>query len=205
MLFFKPKNRAAYNFEKSYNKFSLSKRKEIDIVVSIADYFMYQLDIKFFSELKKISKKGFISSEIEDIVYTTLIYGMNYKGITNILRFQTALFSVVLNRNNEEATDENQKNLIPLKLEDIDKDGDTAFLQLMTRIFEKWNEEFSEEKYKEYSNLADIFYTFVTVFIPGTLKGMENMSQVELYKRAKQIRKKYKSSQFLMLKMMGAL
>ena len=43
MLFFKPKNRAAYNFEKSYNKFSLSKRKEIDIVVSIADYFMYQL------------------------------------------------------------------------------------------------------------------------------------------------------------------
>lgn len=205
MLFFKQKNRAAYNFEKSYNSFTLSKRREIDIVVSIADYFMYQLDNKFFSELKKLSKKSFISPEIEDLVYTTLIYGMNYKGISNIIRLQSALFSIVLNRNNEEATESNQKNLIPLKLEDIDKDGDTAFLQLMTRIFEKWNEEFSEDKYKDYKKLSDIFYGFVTVFIPGTLKGMENISPSEQYKRARKIRQKFKASQFIMLEMMGAL
>lgn len=204
MLFFKPKNLAAYNFEKSYKNFTLPKKKEIDLIVLIADYFMYQLDNKFFSELKKISKKNYISPEIEDLVYTTLIYGMNYKGIANILRLQTALFSIVLNRNNEEATESNQKNLIPLKLEDIDKDGDTAFSQLMTRIFEKWNEEFSEEQYEKYKILSDIFYTFITVFIPGTLKGMENTSPSEIYKRAKQIRQKYKASEFLILKMMGA-
>jgi hypothetical protein len=205
MFFFNTKNRAAKDFEKIYSRLSPIKKKEVDLIVLIADYFVYQLDRLFFSELKRVSKKNSLSSEIEDLVYTTLIYGMSYEGITNVTRLQSVLFTIVLNRNIEEATEFNQKNLIPLKLDDIDKDGDTSFLQLMTRIFEKWNEEYSEEKYKEYIKLSDIFCGFVTVFIPGTLKGMRNMSLVEMQKKAKQIRQKFKSSQFVLLKMMEIL
>lgn len=207
MLFFNRnnKNQAANEFEKLYKNFPESTKIELDKAISIIDYFMFNVETKFFTELKSASNMSCLSPEIEDLIYCTFLLRMDYSNISNPNRLKTLAISIIFNRNNDVATEENQQNLIPLSESEIDKETHISFYQLMTRIYNTWNKEFTKEEESKYEKTYDLYYGIMTVFISGTLNGLNKSSIIDIRSRAKLIRQKYKSSQFIMLKMFGVL
>lgn len=209
MLFSKlgSNNPVIKDFEKNFKNYPESLAIEIDKIILIADYFMHNIEQKMFNELKSSSGVLDLDSKIEDIIYCTVFLGMAYTGFTEgeKARFQMIAGSIIFGRNCNALTQEDVQNLLPLNINDIDKDIRISFFQLMTRIYEKWNKEFTDLEIPKYNKLFDSYNELMIAYISGTLKGLTNISPSEIHNKAKLVRQNYKRSQLMMIEAFVAL
>lgn len=210
MLFFKKKssdNPVLDDFENQFKNYPEALKYEIDKSISITDFFMTNVQTQFFKELKEASNTMYISPEIEDLVYCTLFYGMEYTGFSEQqkLRFNFIATPIIFARNKAELNPDEVDKLIPLGVDDIDKDLHISFMQLMTRIYEKWDKEFSEDEMPKYQKLFNIYGNFMMGFMKGMSVGLANSSPNQIHAKAKEIRRKYKQPQLMMIQMFAVL
>ena len=210
MLFFKkkiPDNPVLDDFEIQFKNYPEALKYEIDKSIAITDFFMSNVDSQFINELKEASNVIYISHEVEDLIYCTLLYGMEYTGFNEKqrIRLQSIANPIIFTRNQTELNPDEVASLIPLGVDDIDKDINISFIQLMTRIYDKWDKEFSEDEMPKYQKLLNIYGNFMMGFIKGMSMGLANSSPSQIHTKAKEIRKNFKQPQLMMIQVYAVL
>lgn len=199
MLFFKKKE-TENSSEKTIESMTVAQQSIINNTSVLADFISVQIDSLFIKELKTASGLLSLNSNTIDLIYSSIVFAMDCPVVNQGTDFyKAALLVLIIGKNH--AIPSNFKPV--LTINDVDKDLDVSFFQLMTRIYSSFNKEFSEKELEKYNKLSENYRLICTSLVRGFQKA--NASQNEIRLKAKQIRKNYSEQQYGMLVALVAL
>ena len=198
MLFFKNKqteqNPLLLKFEKRYNDSPTQIKQAMDTYILCTEYFINTLKREFFPELQSSMNLSSLSTNLEDIVYNSIVFALQAPNKTeDYTNHRYSMAKIIMNRN--VADNETPDRELLYQPDEIDNDIQVSFIQMMTKLYATNNKEFNESEYDKYKNLFSIYMKITTSFFAGITLGMVRSSEKRLRQKSKEIRSKYNKAQ----------